>query len=160
MGAKDNGGIIGFGFEIDAVIVGGGQGNLQFRLFALQLQQPWHQPAHGAGGHLQAHHRLLRPGLVRHREKMFIRRAQIRQQGAALRGETQPASVALKQRKTKPAFQRGDLTAHRPLGQAELFCRMGQIQMSGGNNKRLNGSERECAMRHRTSRYDFLSWLL
>jgi len=142
------------------VLVGGGQGDLQFGLLAFHLQQSRHQPAHGAGRHFKAHHGLLGAGLVCHCQKMFIRGAQIRQQGAALRGETQPAGVTLKQWKAEPAFEGGDFAAYRALGQAQLFCGMGQIQMPRGNDKGLNGGKRERTTRHRTSRYDFLSWLL
>jgi len=142
------------------VLVGGGQGDLQLGLLALHLQQPRHQPAHGAGGYLQTHHGLLGAGLVRHRQKVLPGGAQIRQQGATLGREAQPAGVTFKERKTEPAFKSGDFAAHRPLGEAELFCGMGQIQMPRGDNKSLNGGKRERATRHRTSRYDFLSWLL
>jgi hypothetical protein len=68
--------------------------------------------------------------------------------------------VALKQWKAEPDFEGGDFAADRTLGQAQLFCGMSQIQMPRGNDKGLNGSKRERTTRHRTSRYDFLSWLL
>ena len=82
--AEHDGRVVRFGFEIDVMIGGGGQGDLQIRLLTLHLQQARHQPAHGAGGRLEPDHGLLAAGLVGHGQQVFERRLQFREQGAAL----------------------------------------------------------------------------
>jgi len=43
--------------------------------------------------------------------------------------------VALKQRKAKPGFQRGDFTAYRALGEVQRARRMGEIKVASRDQK-------------------------
>ena len=85
MRAEHDGRVVRFGFEIDVVIGGGGQRDLQIRMLALHLQQARHQPAHGAGGGLQPDHPVLAAGLVGHGQQLLESGLQLRKQGATLR---------------------------------------------------------------------------
>ena len=85
MRAKHNGRVVRFGFEIDVMIGGGRQRDLQIRMRVLHLQQARYQPAHGAGRGLKPDHGMLATGLVGHGQQLFESGLQLRKQGAALR---------------------------------------------------------------------------
>ncbi|MNP21242.1 hypothetical protein D3C76_1138530 [compost metagenome] len=71
MGAKDDRGVIRFGFEVNRMIGCGRQRNLQFGLIAFDFKQPWDQPAHRARWYFQTHYRLLSACLLGHGKQMF-----------------------------------------------------------------------------------------
>jgi len=73
MGAKNNRRIKGFGFEIHRMFSGGGERNLHVGETLLDVHQPRHQPAHGAGRRFQTHHRLLLACLFRHHHHLVKR---------------------------------------------------------------------------------------
>lgn len=125
MSPEDDGGVIGFGPEIDAMFRGGGQGDLQFRVAPLDSHQPGNQPANGAGRRLQAYHGLLLTSLFCHCDQTAKRRLELRVEGAALRRKMQAARVAGKKRETKPRLQRRNLAADGALSQAEFARGMG-----------------------------------
>jgi len=67
MGAEDNRRVVGFSLKVDAMLGGGGQRHLQFRITSFYLQQFRHQPADRTGRRFQAHDGLLLARLLGHR---------------------------------------------------------------------------------------------
>ena len=155
MGAENDRRVVGLRFEVNAVFGGGGQGDLQLRVALLYRHQPGHQPADGAGWRLQAHHRLLLTRLLGDGDQAAKRRLELRIEGAALGRQAQPARVAFKKRETEPSLQRGNLAAHRALGQAQLARGVGQVEVPGSHQKGLDGIKRQGAPRHVVSSYAF-----
>jgi len=135
MRAKDNGGIERLGPEVDRMLGGGGQRNLHLRKALFNLNQPRHKPAHCAGWGFKPDHALLLARLFGDQHHLVKRRHKLRIERAALRRQAQAACQTLKQRKPEPGFQRGNLAAHRALGQAQLFRRVRQVQVPGGHQK-------------------------
>jgi hypothetical protein len=128
--AEHNGGVVRFGFEIDVVIGGGGQRDLQIRLLALHLQQG-SQP-HGAGWRLQPDHGLLARAWSA--TVSSCSKADCSSGSRALPcGKAAARARGVQKAESQTTPQGGNLTAHGALRQAQLFCRMGKIQVTRGD---------------------------
>ena len=123
--------------------VGGHQTQIDLGVRQLKAKQPGDQPAHGEGAGA-GHHQpaFLRPENLGHAVFNQIEgRRENRQQARPGLGQIQAIAPPLGQGDAQTFFQLLDLAAHRPVGDAEFFRRLGDLPMTGGGLKGAQGIE-------------------